>query len=343
MALLAVMAIFAGWPAQAEALDCDSAEFIAQADLNCNGITRDVEVDGAITIGDELQCFALNESTGECDPDNRNQRCDDFVETVDNPAENFGATCNPQLAVDSDEDCIGNVCDNCVDVVNIDQANDDTDNLGNACDNCTTVDNPGQENDDNDDFGNACDNCTTVDNPGQENDDNDSFGNACDNCTTVDNPGQEDEDGDGVGDACDNCSAVGNGDQANDDGDAFGNACDNCATVANSDQLDTDGDGVGDACDICPTIADVDQQSDRDGDGVGDACDNCPDVANPSQAVSNVINTDTNMPIGLACEPGAQGGGGCSSLVGTSGAPVPLFASLILLMSYAWLRRRRTN
>lgn len=160
--------------------------------------------------------------------------------------------------VDSDDDGVPDVIDNCENVYNPDQIDSDSDGLGDICDECTDTDGDG--------FGD----------PG--------FANNCadDNCPTDYNPYQEDTDSDGAGDACDECTDT--------DGDGFGdpgfvaNICpeDNCPDAVNPNQLDADSDGVGDLCDDC---------TDSDGDGYGDpgyaanTCpeDNCPQVYNPFQ------------------------------------------------------------
>ncbi|MFM1878910.1 MAG: hypothetical protein RLZZ241_1776, partial [Bacteroidota bacterium] len=74
------------------------------------------------------------------------------------------------LGVDTDEDGLGDVCDNCSDVSNADQIDTDSDGLGDACD---------------------------------PDDDNDGVADEFDNCPDTYNPGQEDFDGDGIGDVCD--------------------------------------------------------------------------------------------------------------------------------------------
>ena len=153
-----------------------------------------------------------------------------------------GTALMPQSPPDTDNDGVGDPCDNCVNVANPDQSDIDHDGIGDACD---------------------------------SDKDGDGIPNASDNCPTVPNADQLDTDHDGIGDACDNCPAVVNANQLDTDGDGIGDACDNCPTVANADQTDSDGDGVGDVCDNCPSIPNA-NQLDTDGDGIGDVCDNDP-------------------------------------------------------------------
>ncbi len=60
---------------------------------------------------------------------------------------------------DDDGDGIRNCDDNCVHVVNPDQADSDGDGVGDVCDNCTQVPNPDQADQDQDGVGDACDPC----------------------------------------------------------------------------------------------------------------------------------------------------------------------------------------
>jgi parallel beta-helix repeat protein len=211
---------------------------------------------------------------------------DEFIDTDNDSIPDVGDNCptiiNPDQS-DTDGDGVGDICDNCVTVSNPDQSDTDGDGIGDVCDNCVTVSNPDQADTDGDGVGDICDNCVTVSNPDQSDTDGDGIGDVCDNCVTVSNPDQADTDGDGVGDICDNCVTVSNPDQSDTDGDGIGDVCDNCVTVSNPDQSDTDGDGIGDVCDNCITISNPDQ-SDTDGDGVGDICDNCVTVSNPDQS-----------------------------------------------------------
>jgi MYXO-CTERM domain-containing protein len=143
----------------------------------------------------------------------------------------LATVCDAEPGAPSQEACDGldNDCDGSVDE---DFGHTDDDGLGDACDNCPAIDNPDQADDDDDGLGDACDNCSTTANARQADRDDDGVGDACDNCLAVNNPGQADGDDDGLGDACDNCPAVANGDQADADGDTVGDACDECPDEA---------------------------------------------------------------------------------------------------------------
>ena len=178
-------------------------------------------------------------------------------------------------ANDTDGDEIVDVCDNCPDDANADQADQDNDGVGDVCDNCIDVWNAQQLDPDGDGVGTECDNCPNTSNADQQDVDGDGVGYVCDGCV--------DSDGDFIGDpgipsarradcldedAEDNCPETPNTNQANQDFDNFGDACDNCPGVQNNGQEDTDTDP---------------DTGDPDPDGVGDACDNCIDDWNPNQ------------------------------------------------------------
>ena len=61
------------------------------------------------------------------------------------------------VCLDTDEDGLCGVDDNCPDVPNPDQADEDEDGIGDACDNCPKVINRSQEDTDMDGVGDACD------------------------------------------------------------------------------------------------------------------------------------------------------------------------------------------
>ncbi|MPC21633.1 Thrombospondin-3a [Portunus trituberculatus] len=221
-----------------------------------------------------------------------------------------GQTCGPDRDLDGwpdyDLGCSDRRCrqDNCVITPNSGQEDSDNDNIGDACD----------DDADNDDIPNSPDNCPLVSNPDQSDSDPDGAdkqGDACDNCPTIPNVDQKDNDKDGIGDACDpdidndgilnrkdNCPHTPNPDQVDTDRDGLGDACDNCPKVRNPLQEDSDKDLVGDVCD---TNDDFDNdQHDADNDGIGDECDpdadndgipneldNCHLVYNPDQTDSN--------------------------------------------------------
>ncbi len=215
-------------------------------------------------------------------------------------------------ALDTDQDTIGNICDddddndsvldvtdNCRLVSNASQTNSDSDSLGDACDNCDNDTNETPTNSDSDSHGDACDNCPNDDNENQSNIDSDSHGDACDNCLDDTNENQLDTDSDDIGDVCD----------VDDDNDGTNDSSDNCPLDFNPSQVDTDSDGVGDKCDDCtdsdgdgagdpffllnqcptdncPTTPNAGQEND-DGDSLGNACDNCDNDTNENQTNSD--------------------------------------------------------
>ncbi|GAB1308638.1 hypothetical protein KH5_13210 [Urechidicola sp. KH5] len=147
------------------------------------------------------------------------------------------------ISLDPDGDGITGTADNCPDTPNPDQIDTDNDGIGDICD----------DDDDNDGIPDAEDNCPEHPNPGQEDEDGDGIGDACedldpdrdgvlypeDNCPETPNPDQSDNDLDGIGDACDD----------DDDNDGILDVDDNCPLIPNPDQEDHDNDGIGNECD----------------------------------------------------------------------------------------------
>ncbi len=86
-------------------------------------------------------------------------------------------TPTPPSPDDSDGDTVGDSEDNCPTIPNGDQKDSDDDDIGDACDDDFSV---STGDDDGDGFTNENDNCQNVPNPGQEDHDGDKLGDACD-------------------------------------------------------------------------------------------------------------------------------------------------------------------
>ncbi|MFN3196914.1 MAG: lectin-like protein [Bradymonadia bacterium] len=171
------------------------------------------------------------------EPNSVNERCATLWEdgTVWNDGNCSGTRaffCEPA------PDRVGDACDLCPDVHDIDQTDVDGDGIGDACDDLVDSDGDGVS----DDAETAC---------GTDADDSSST------------PG-DDTDGDGYPDACDVCPDVSD-DQTDTDGDGAGDVCDD----------DSDNDGVEDAADNCPVDANDDQNNSDavDSFSCGDAID----------------------------------------------------------------------
>lgn len=196
-----------------------------------------------------------------------------------------------QFADDYDNDGIEDNSDNCVRILNLEQADTDGDGVGDSCDICRNAPNADQLDLDGDLTGDACD----------DDRDGDGIENSADNCASVPNPVlagltiQGDADGDGSGDACDD-DIDGDGvtnlddpcpmsasittptaDQRSlcfpdQDGDNIPDVQDNCISIYNPEQLNLNGGALGDACD-----------PDVDGDAIANVLDNCPHTVNADQ------------------------------------------------------------
>lgn len=199
--------------------------------------------------------------------------------------------------IDTDNDAIPDVADNCPDTANADQSDFDLDTIGDLCDadddndGATDVTddfpfNPAEWSDsDADGIGNNADSCPSIANADQSDFDKDMLGNVCDadddNDGVIDvldafplNPAEwvADSDGDGFKDDVDNCSAIANADQSDFDKDLFGNVCD----------PDDDDDGIVDTADLFPL--NPAEWADSDHDGIGDNAD--PIVTTDSKMVA---------------------------------------------------------
>lgn len=197
--------------------------------------------------------------------------------------------------LDSDQDTVADMSDNCPTKANKGQGDGDKDGFGDACDNCNTDAGP-QDDPDKDGQGNPCD----VD------DDNDGVSDTMskpgkpawlqfpnDNCKDIPNPNQADLDKDGIGDACDpdtaqNLAADIDGDgltgseesvaltsptKADTDDDGLSDGDEVKKYKTNPISADTDGDTLWDGAEVMkyytnPTVADTDGDGYKDGDEI---------------------------------------------------------------------------
>jgi hypothetical protein len=234
----------------AQCIDCADADFdgVCDRDDNCpetaNGpgggtCTPDTDNPGA-NCTSLLDCISSCTATGDCSMDQEDTDEDGIGDVCDN--------CQGDDSVDTDQDGAPDACDNCADISNPDQADGDQDGIGDACDNCpTTANGP---------TGGSCFNYFT-----QE-----VWGNCLDHGSCQDGSGewykwcdtfQGDQDSNGIGDVCDDCSAdccLGGGDADCDDSeDCTDDSCDPVLGCVNTPLTGVPCDD-GDACttdDMC--------------------------------------------------------------------------------------------
>nr|WP_242158771.1 MopE-related protein [Aestuariivivens sediminis] len=232
-------------------------------------------------------------------------------------------------ALDTDNDGVLDVDDNCIDVANADQADIDSDTIGDVCDNCPENANADQADDDGDGVGNVCDVC-----PGSDDTidaDNDGFPEGCDcddtnpniNPNAVEICDNEDNDCDGFVDDDDPEGVSGQSTwYADTDGDNFGDpnsvilACNVPAgyVADNTDCDDTEPlaypgnpeicDGIDNNCD-----GNIDEgvqntyYADTDGDGFGDPSSSTLACSAPAGYVSDNTDCDDTEPLAYPGNP----------------------------------------
>ena len=315
--------------AESKDTDGDGTGDNADTDGDNDGVNDDVDNCPALVNTDQLDTDSDglgNACDNDDDNDGVSDDLDDFsldkTESVNSDSDTLGNNSDNcplddnENQLDSDNDGLGDVCDN----------DNDNDNVANELDNCPLVANPAQMDTDNDDIGDACD----VDRDG------DGVDNSVDNCPGLSSSDTTDTDGDGLGDACDldddndGLSDVEEGIKGSDplladsDEDTVNDAQDNCPAAANVDQLNTDFDNLGDACDTDDDndgLSDTEELTlgsdpllrDSDSDSIDDKADNCPvdpnldqkdidsdlsgDVCDSDDDNDTVVDTADNCPL----------------------------------------------
>jgi uncharacterized repeat protein (TIGR01451 family) len=219
----------------------------------------DADFDGVCDQDDNCPDIANGPGSGTCTPDTDNPgvNCTSLLDCISSCTATGDCSMDQE---DTDEDGIGDVCDECPD-----DPNNDIDNDG-VCgdsDNCPDTDNPGQADADQDGIGDECDNCPeTFNGPTGGSCYNyfthEVWGNCLDHGSCQENSGewykwcdtaQNDQDGDGVGDVCDNCPNNSNDDQTDTDNDGIGDECDDCSADCCLDGGDADCDDSEDCTD----------------------------------------------------------------------------------------------
>ncbi len=233
-------------------------------DENCECVGRpDTDMDGIADDEDNCPLMA-NNSQKDSDEDGIGDVCEDDLDGDGVPDD---IDCDPRDS--SIVLTIGSICDDgdsltINDVVTIDciclgNLDSDGDGIADNEDNCPADANADQADSDGDGIGDFCD----------TDDDNDGVLDNVD-CAPLDStimtqPGGICDDGDDstINDVINGaCECQGENDL---DGDGIANSIDNCPAIANADQADFDGDGSGDLCD-----------TDDDNDGINDELDCAP-------------------------------------------------------------------
>jgi hypothetical protein len=294
-------------------------------------------ITGQATSQDFIYEFSVDEPRCKEDPDR-----DEIPANCDNAPQHF----NPGQE-DIDLDGFGDVIDKCPTVASsTNTADSDNDGVGNQCDNCRQTTNeynrhaaalgivpgymyvrniPYQQDTDGDGIGDVCDNCVQVancesfslDNPWSPGDPI-SFSdyNVC----------QRDDDANMIGDACEGMIGPNThmpvGLLPNDDFDQDGirNQDDACPRQPLEDRIECQSDADCPEHRSCERFClpeddpnfdpDCDpdwglcDHSDIDGDGVGDICDNCPYDSNPGQVIEGMMQEDDPDGdfVGTVCE-----------------------------------------